>query len=637
MTEQRAQNRLAKESSPYLLQHASNPVDWYPWGEEAFEKAKAEDKPILLSVGYSACQKCNVMAQESFEDEATADIMNRDFVSILVDSEERPDIDAIYMNAQQALTGQGAWPITIVMTPDAKPFFAGNYFPIRNDYGRASFQRILGTQAKMWQTRRRDVDREAENITKHLQNAEERGKRATDISEAILVKAHAGLKEVYDSVHGGFGRTPKLLPHGSLKFLLRRDSQGDIQGDYPDVKEMAYHTLDRMAQGGIYDQIGGGFSRHSIDEKWLVPQFEKILSDNAQLVSRYAEAYALTGKPLYKNIVEETIAWLKRDMLSPEGGFYSSLDAYFESTSDDDSDETSPYVWQEAEVGSLLSKGVEGKYYLWQEAEVDALLRDANLGEDAALVKAYFDISEAGNYKEHNILNVKQAPEAVAEQFGISLEELEEKIAGVKRVLGEARASRPAPRVDKKILCSWNGLMLTGLADAARILDNQDYLKLATGNAEFIRNTFYKDGRLLHSHNDGVSKINGLLEDYVYTALGMLSLYKVTEDKQWLDFAQGLAESILEQFLDERFGDFYTTPHGAEKLIFRPKAYFDDATPGANAAVAELLLKLSRQNSNQEFEDYTSSILKIMANPMQAQPIGFGSMLTVLDMLYETT
>jgi uncharacterized protein YyaL (SSP411 family) len=583
-------NRLASETSPYLLQHADNPVDWYPWGEEAFEKARREDKPILLSVGYSACHWCHVMAHESFEDPATAELMNRAFVNVKVDREERPDVDSIYMNAVQAMTGQGGWPMTVVMTPDGKPFFGGTYFPPEDRFGRPSFRRVVLSLEDAWKNRRAEVLASANELTHYLGQLSSLPSAKGELDETVLEHALEALERSFDAKHGGFGGAPKFPPHSVLRFLLR-------QGD--EARQLAYRTLDKMALGGIYDHLGGGLARYSVDEAWLVPHFEKMLYDNAQLVQRYAEAFQLTGKALYSQVIEETVDWARREMLGPEGGFYSALDAD--------------------------SEGEEGKFYLWDESEFDELL-----GDDAKLAKVYFGVSTVGNFEGRNILHVPYSKEAVAERFGLSLGALDAKLARIKEALLEARTRRVRPGCDDKILTSWNGLMLAALADAGRILKRRDYLELATRNAEFVRRELYRDGRLVHSYKNGQAKIAGLLEDYAYYGLGLVALYRATFESRWLLLAFELAERIVAHFHDPQ-GGFYSTADDAEALIVRPKSYFDSPNPSENAATAELLLTLARYGHMPEGEALAADVLKPMTEAMRKQPSGFGTMLCVLQ------
>jgi uncharacterized protein YyaL (SSP411 family) len=585
-------NRLQHETSPYLLQHQDNPVDWFPWGQEAFEKARAEDKPILLSVGYSACHWCHVMAHESFEDETTAKLMNDLFINIKVDREERPDVDSIYMNAVQAMTGSGGWPMTVVMTHEGKPFFGGTYFPLDDHFGRPSFKRVLLGLAEAWKNQRSEIEESADTVKQYLQrlvNLSDTGELSAD----ILSEALAHLSKTFDTRYGGFGSAPKFPPHSALRWLLRQ--KDDIS------RNMAYTTLDHMALGGIYDQIGGGFARYSVDAIWLVPHFEKMLYDNAQLVRRYTEAYAQTQNALYKKVIAETLAFVLRELTSPEGGFYSALDAD--------------------------SEGEEGKFYVWDEEEID----DA-LGENAALAKRYFGVSKTGNFEGKTILERSYPEAAIREQFGLSQDDLEKKLTHIKAILLEARARRIRPGLDDKILTSWNGLMLAAFADAGRILKCKDYIEVAKRNAQFLRANTCKDGRLLHSYKHGIAKIPGLLEDYAYLGLGLLSLYRTTLDSQWMVWALELAEVIIQHFADAN-GGFFSTADDAEALIIRPKNYFDSPMPSENAATAEFLLTLSRYTGNASWESLVVKTLRSMTEAMRKQPNGFASLLCVLEIL----
>ena len=591
-------NRLAHETSPYLLQHADNPVDWFPWGEAAFQEAEAEDKPILLSVGYSACHWCHVMAHESFEDAGTAEYMNAHFVNVKVDREERPDVDAVYMNAVQAMTGHGGWPMTVVMTPHGEPFFGGTYFPLQERYGQPSFMRVLSSLADAWQNRRGEVLESAQSATQYLR-ALSTVSAEGNLDKEVLQEALTTLMAAYDPRNGGFGSAPKFPPHSALRFLLQRDASEALS------RQMAVTTLTKMARGGIYDHLGGGFARYSVDAHWLVPHFEKMLYDNAQLVQRYAEAYALTGEALFETVVEDTLAWVGREMTSPVGGFYSALDAD--------------------------SEGVEGKFYVWDEAEVDAVLAETLSAEEVALVKAYFDVSTSGNFEGKTILNVPRPPAEIAAAFGLGVDDLETQITAAKKVLFTARSVRVRPGLDDKVLTSWNGLMLAAYADAGRLLGRPEWVAAAVNNAEFVRAELYKDGRFLHSYKDGTAKIGGLLEDYAYYGLGLLALYRATLDAQWLLWAVEIAETILAHFQDDANGGFFSTPDDGERLITRPKNYFDSPNPSENAATAELLLILARLTGREAWATLAADTLKPMAAAMRKQPSGFGTMLFVLE------
>ncbi len=585
-------NRLKNETSPYLLQHQDNPVDWYPWGNEAFAKAASEDKPILLSVGYSACHWCHVMAHESFEDETTAELMNRHFVNIKLDREERPDIDAIYMNAVQAMTGSGGWPMMVVMTPAGQPFFGGTYFPKEERHGLPSFQRVLLSLADAWQTRREDVLMSAANMTQYLSKVNTFTEQDIELGEDILSDALEQLEQRHDARYGGFGSAPKFPPHSGLRFLLR---QAETR-----YHSIALHTLEQMARGGIYDQLGGGFARYSVDEIWLVPHFEKMLYDNAQLVQRYAEAFRLSQNPLYQRIVEETLDWVAREMTSSEGGFYSALDAD--------------------------SEGVEGKYYVWSEEEFDALL-----GQDSRLAKAAYAISSMGNFEGKNILTWKYDTPLLAERFQLGHDELLARLKSGKERLLVARGRRVRPGLDDKILCSWNSLMVAAYADAGRILKRQDYIDIARRAAGFIRDKMLHDGRLYHSYKAGIAKVNGLLEDYTYYGLALVSLYRASFESEWLELAFNMAETILEHFQDKDNGGFFSTPDDGEALIVRPKNDFDSPNPSDNAAAAELLITLARYADRPDWENVAVQAIRSMTEGMRKHPTGFGTLLCALE------
>jgi uncharacterized protein len=586
-------NRLANETSPYLLQHKDNPVAWYPWGTEALEKANAENKPVLLSVGYSACHWCHVMAHESFEDEATAGLMNKHFINIKVDREERPDIDSIYMNAVQAMTGQGGWPMTVVMTPDGKPFFGGTYFPPDDRHGRPSFKRVLSSLADAWQNRRTEVEESANAMKQYLTKLSSLSDNG-ELSRDILPEALETLSKTFDARHGGFGNAPKFPPHSALRLLL-------VQND--DLsQQMAHVTLEKMAKGGIYDQLGGGFARYSVDAIWLVPHFEKMLYDNAQLAQRYVEGYTKTRSPLYKKTIEETLAFVQRELTSSEGSFYSALDAD--------------------------SEGEEGKFYVWEESEFATLL-----GKEAALAKRYFGVSSLGNFEGKTILERSFPEEVIKEQFNLTQKELERKITDIKSKLFEVRAKRVRPGLDDKILTSWNSLMLAAFADAGRVLERQDYVDVAVNNANFIRKNLYTDGRLKHTYKNGEARIQGLLEDYAYFGLALVSLYRATFDSQWLLLALDITETITNYFADEA-GGFFSTADDAEALIIRPKNFFDSPMPSENAVTAELLLILSRYTDNREWENLATNTLKTMTEAMRKQPNGFASLLYALEISF---
>ena len=583
-------NRLATETSPYLRQHADNPVDWYPWSEEALQRARAEDKPILLSIGYAACHWCHVMAHESFEDPATAELMNRYYVNIKVDREERPDLDSIYMGAVQAMTGQGGWPMTVFLTPDGRPFFGGTYYPPVPRHGMPAFPQLLVALAQAWADKRDEIERSAGEITTHLSRIALAGSDGEGVLTADLFdQALNGLLRTYDSKLGGFGRAPKFPPSMTLEFLLRMAAQRDDAM----ALRMAEHTLEMMARGGIYDQLGGGFARYSTDDRWLAPHFEKMLYDNALLARVYLHAWQLTGNPLYRRIVEETLDFVVREMRHAEGGFYSSYDAD--------------------------SEGEEGKFYVWSAEEIRAAL-----GPESTLFMAYYDISDAGNWEGHNILNVLRDPAEIAVALGLDTAVMEQRLAVARQTLYDIRAGRGWPGLDDKVLIAWNGLMLAAFAEAGRALGRSDYTDIATQNAEFLyTNLRQVDGRLLRSWGDGAgARYNAYLEDYAFLADGLLALYQTTFEPRWFLWARELAEWMLTHFQDPA-GGFFDTSDDHEALLHRPKDTQDNATPSGNSMAAGVLLALSLYTGEGRYWDMAESMVAALAEPMMRYPGAF--------------
>ncbi len=593
-------NRLANETSPYLVQHADNPVDWYPWGEEAFQRAQAEDKPILLSVGYSACHWCHVMAHESFEDEATARIMNEQFVNIKVDREERPDVDDIYMQSVQAFTrGHGGWPMTVFLTPQGKPFYGGTYYPREPRYGMPSFQQVMDGVIDAYRNRRDQVEKVAGEVAGSL-NREKMaiGGSPSDLNSELLDAAYQRMTQNFDETHGGFGGAPKFPQAMNFEFLLRyhaRTGNGD-------ALRMVTHTLKKMARGGIYDQLGGGFHRYSVDAIWLVPHFEKMLYDNAQLSRVYLHAWQITGDPFFRTIAEEIYDYILREMTSPEGGFYSATDAD--------------------------SEGEEGKFFVWSKAELEALL-----GDDAKIAIEYWGVSTRGNFEGHNILHVPNEDSVIAGRLGMSVDDLRAKLAAIKDKLYAARTQRVSPGLDDKILTSWNGLMLASLSEAARVLDRQDYAGAAVRSATFLTDNLLVEGdRLLRTFKDGRAKINGYLEDYANLIDGLLELYQTTFDERWFDLARRLADATLAHF-SAPDGGFFDTSDDHEALIARPRSLQDNAMPSGNAMFARDLLRLVAYTGNGEYDDAARRSLSILTAAMREFPQAFGEALNAVDML----
>ena len=595
-------NRLAQETSPYLLQHKNNPVDWYPWGEEALEKARAEDKPILLSVGYSACHWCHVMERESFEDEATAEIMNKHFVNIKVDREERPDVDSIYMSAIQAMTRHGGWPMTVFMTPDGAPFYGGTYFPPVPSRGMPSFKQVLLSLADAYANRREEVLASAENVREFLKESSTASIPRSEVSEGLLTHAANALAGQIDNRFGGFDGAPKFPQAMNLEVLLRHHKR---TGDRAALSGVEL-TLRQMANGGIYDQLGGGFARYSVDEYWLVPHFEKMLYDNALLARLYLEAYEATGDGFYRRIAEETLDYVMRDMRSPEGGFYSAEDAD--------------------------SEGVEGKFYVWTPEEIEATLEP----EDAKLAERYWDVTERGNFEGKTILNVPRPPEAVADEFGLSTEELWQRILSIRERLFTEREKRVRPGRDEKVLAAWNGLMLRAFALAAGATGREEYLRVAEENAVFLLEKLVVDGRLRRSYKDGQARLNGYLEDYACVADGLVELYEATFETRWLREAASLADAILGLFWEEAEGAFYDTAADHEELVTRPRDVYDNATPSGNSVAVDVLLKLSVLLEREDYRERAGAVLDNLSGGMVQVPGAFGRLLSALDFYLST-
>jgi uncharacterized protein len=591
-------NRLADETSPYLLQHKDNPVDWYPWGEEALSRARQEDKPVLLSVGYSACHWCHVMERESFENEETARMMNEHFVNIKVDREERPDIDSIYMSAVQALTHHGGWPMTVFMTPDGAPFYGGTYFPPVPSRGMPSFQQLLLSLADAYENHRAEVLKSAESVRDYLRASTGAAVPKAEVTGIeILDSAAASLLSQLDRRFGGFGGAPKFPQAMNLEVLLRHSHRTGDKAALDGVEL----TLRSMANGGIYDQLGGGFARYSVDEYWLVPHFEKMLYDNALLSRLYLETHLATGDPFYRRIAEETLDYVLRDMTSEEGGFFSAEDAD--------------------------SEGEEGKFYVWAPSEIEAALDP----EDAQLATRYWDVTERGNFEGKNILYVPRPPEAVAAEFGLAPEKLWERIVEIREKLFAIRQRRVRPGRDEKVLAAWNGLMLRSFALAARITGRQDYREAAVKNATFLLEKLKEDGRLHRSYKDGRARFNGYLEDYAMVADGLVALYEATFETRWLVEADALCDAVSELFWDEEKRAFYDTPADHEELVTRPRDVYDNAAPSGTSVATEVLLKLALLLDRNDYRQRAEDILEELSGGMEKIPGAFGRLLCALD------
>jgi uncharacterized protein YyaL (SSP411 family) len=592
-------NRLANETSPYLLQHAHNPVDWYAWGPEALERAAAEDRPILLSIGYSACHWCHVMERESFENPRIAEQMNASFVCIKVDREERPDLDGIYMQAVQAMTGSGGWPMTVFLAPDGTPFYGGTYYPPADRANMPGFPRVLAAIADAWQNRRAEVLQSGGRLREALQQTIQTASSGQALSPASLEQAANGLIAQYDPEDGGLGRAPKFPQPMALEFLLRYWRRTAN----PEALQVVTNTLDRMARGGIYDHLGGGFARYSTDSEWLVPHFEKMLYDNAQLARAYLMAYQATGNAFFKDVVEETIEYVLRDMTDPSGGIYSTEDAD--------------------------SEGEEGKFYLWTPAEVVGLLGD----EDARLFAAFYDVREPGNFERRaSILRMQHTPRQVAQRLGVSEEELFAALERGRGVLFEARSKRIRPARDEKVLAAWNGLMLRALAEAGSVLERSDFLRAAEKNAAFLlEHMRTSDGHLHRTWKPGhAARLNAYLEDYANVADGLLALYEATFDARWLTASTELADVMLREFSDSQ-GGFFDTSTQHETLITRPKDVFDNATPSGNSVAADVLLRLALLIDRSDYRVAAEGVLRLLSEAMLRYPLGFARALDALD------
>ena len=591
-------NRLAHETSPYLLQHADNPVDWYPWGAEALERARTENRPILLSIGYAACHWCHVMAHESFEDEVTAALMNERFVNIKVDREERPDIDGIYMQAVQAMTGHGGWPMTMFLTPDGVPFYGGTYFPPTDRHGMPSFKRILMSVSDAYRSKPDAVARTAESIHEMYAVATEATRSAGPLSPELLDRAYRSLADHFDEANGGFDGAPKFPQTMSLDFLLRYWARRGVE----QALHIVVHSFTRMARGGIYDQIGGGFARYAVDAVWLVPHFEKMLYDNALLIRLGAQLWQATANGKVRRVTEETIDWALREMRSPEGAFYSSLDAD--------------------------SEGHEGKFYIWDAPEIDSVL-----GDDARIARAYWGVTDDGNFEGKNILSVVGDTRTIAARFKISEQRVEDAIRRARTRLYDVRAQRVWPGRDDKILTSWNGLMVRGIAEAARALGSEKYTHAAIESAEFLFSRLCRDGRVFRTYKNGEARLAGYLEDYAALGLAALTVYELTFDGRWLDRARDMGAAAVRWFWDDAAGAFYDTASDHEQLITRPRDVTDNAIPSGTSLVVELLVRLAELLHDVDARRRATYVVETLAPAIARHPSAFGHLLGSADML----
>ncbi|HXV66075.1 MAG TPA: thioredoxin domain-containing protein [Nitrosopumilaceae archaeon] len=589
-------NDLIHESSPYLLQHAKNPVNWYAWNESTLKRAIEENKPIFLSIGYSSCHWCHVMAHESFENTEIAKIMNENFINIKVDREERPDIDDIYQKVCQIATGQGGWPLSVFLTPDQKPFYVGTYFPILDSYGRPGFGSLLRQLAQSWKEKPNDIIKTAENFLINLQRIET-SSTFESLENSILDEAAVNLIQLGDPVYGGFGSAPKFPNSANLSFLLRYSKLSRISK----FQEFALKTLRKMAQGGIFDQLGGGFHRYSTDSRWLVPHFEKMLYDNALIPVVYAEAYQITKDQFYLEVVTKTLNYVLTEMTSPEGGFYSAQDAD--------------------------SEGEEGKYYVWNKSEIQKIL-----GNDSELFCLYYDVTDGGNFEGKTILCNNISLSSIAFKFGKTEEQVKSILnTGIKNLL-EVRSKRIHPGLDDKILTSWNSLMITALSKGFRISNEQSFLDAAEKCISFIENNLVQNNVLLHTYKNGISKIPAYLEDYSYFINALLDVFEVNPKLKYLESAIAFGNYLINNFWDPEQKNFFMTDVTTEKLIIRPKSNYDLSMPSGNSVASFCLLRLYHLTHDKKFLDISLEVMKSQAMMAAENPFGFGYLLNTIYM-----
>jgi uncharacterized protein YyaL (SSP411 family) len=596
----RQPNRLVHETSPYLQQHARNPVDWYPWGPEALETAVRLDRPIFLSIGYSACHWCHVMEHESFENEAIAELMNHHFISVKVDREERPDLDQIYMSAVTALTGRGGWPMSVFLTPKLEPFYGGTYWPPSSRMGMPGFRDILTQIHAAWANRRAEVERGARELTDAVVEMGRTTAEQQPLNESLLRTAQSTLLRAADRAHGGFGAAPKFPHPMDLRLLLRTAKRFNT----PEALEVVQLTLDKMAAGGIYDHLGGGFHRYSTDARWLAPHFEKMLYDNALLSTAYLEAFQKTHEPRYAGVVRETLNYVLREMTDAEGGFYSTQDAD--------------------------SEGEEGKFFVWTEAEVESVL-----GSEKSRVFSYcYDVTPQGNWEEKNILNRVKTHAQAARMLGIPEAELTEILADCRRQLFAVREKRVHPGRDDKILAGWNGLMISAMAQAGSVLTEPRFTAAAARAADFVLTRMRgSDGQLFHTFKDGTARLNAYLDDYACLIEALVEVYQANFDAKYLDAALELAKDMLGRFADEQGGGFFFTPHDHEPLIARNKDLHDNATPSGNGTAAGALLKLAQLCGRSDLEQSAQRTLEMLSGEIARVSMAAGQALSVLDNL----
>ena len=590
------ENNLINETSPYLLQHAHNPVQWHAWNEDTLAKAKQENKPIFLSIGYSSCHWCHVMAHESFENEEIAKIMNENFINIKVDREERPDIDDIYQKVCQIATGQGGWPLSVFLTSDQKPFYVGTYFPILDSYGRPGFGSILKQLAQSWKEKPKDIEKSSEDFLQTLKKTETE-KIPSKLDTSILDEAAINLLQMADEIFGGFGQAPKFPNSANISFMFRYSKLSGISK----FKEFALKTLKKMANGGIFDQIGGGFHRYSTDQMWLVPHFEKMLYDNALIPLNYVEAYQITKDDFYLQVLRKTLNFVLREMTSHEGGFYSAQDAD--------------------------SEGEEGKYYVWKKSEIKEIL-----GKDAELFCLYYDVTDGGNWEGNSILCNNISLSNTAFQIGISNEKARDIIESCSKKLLQVRTKRIPPGLDDKTLTSWNALMITAFAKGYRVTEENQYLSAAEKCIAFIEKNLIKDGILLRTYKNNTAKIQGYLEDYAYFTNALLDVFEINPESKYLESAKKLGNHLIEHFWDSEKNSFFMTADNHEKLIIRPKNNYDLSLPSGNSVAASMLLRLFHLTQEKKFLEISVKIMENQAQMAAENPFGFGNLLNAIFM-----
>ena len=594
-----SENKLGHESSPYLLQHAKNPVHWHAWNEEALGRAKKENKPIFLSVGYSSCHWCHVMAHESFEDEEIAKIMNENFVNIKVDREERPDLDDIYQKACQMTTGQGGWPLSVFLTPDQRPFYVGTYFPALDSYGRPGFGSLCRQLAQSWKEKPKDIEKAADNFMQNLGKLQQH-QAPSKIDKSILDEAAINLLQIADATYGGFGQAPKFPNASNLSFMFRYSKLSGISK----FQKFALLTLKKMAKGGIFDQIGGGFHRYSTDARWLVPHFEKMLYDNALLPIVYSEAYQITKDPFFGNVVKKTLDYVIREMTSSDGTFFSAQDAD--------------------------TNGEEGQTFVWKKQEIEKIL-----GQDSEIFCIYYDVTDGGNFEGNTILANNINASSLGFKFGKSEPEIQNLISKCSKKLLEVRNKRVQPGKDDKIITSWNGLMVSAFLSGYRITDNSKYLDAAKQSIDFFESNFEKNHILHRTFKNAEPKLNGYLDDYAYMANASVDMFENTSQPKYLSFATNLANYLITHFWDDSTNGFFFTSDDHEKLIMRPKNNYDLSMPSGNSVAAYVLLKLYHITQNKQFLEIAKKIIESQAISAAENPFAFGYLLNALYLYYQ--